>query len=117
MTSLPAPTDVQVATNWPVVDEYRTAVERLMLARAKAAHARVLAKGRVMAAAPVRQQAEAVTAYEMALMEVPAVERAVWLLEIQARRLGDEVEGPLGRARLGLEARAATRQTEWDGHG
>ncbi|MFG1857572.1 hypothetical protein ACGFJT_37460 [Actinomadura geliboluensis] len=47
---LPAPTDVQVATNWPVVEEYRAAVERLMLARA-----RILAKGRALADALPRQ--------------------------------------------------------------
>ncbi|MDL4812758.1 hypothetical protein [Actinomadura opuntiae] len=113
MATLPAPTDVQVASGVPEVEAYRAALEELSLLRARAERRRAALEelrpsiGDTAYGRELRDRAR--RRCDEAAAELDQAVAAIGALEADAARAGADA---LARLRLSAEVRAARRAAE-----
>lgn len=106
----PAPLDAQIATDWPIVDEYRKVYAEVRMLRLAADRARAAAEKAVTGAPrPTRRAARLFARYEDLIERLPLAEYGLWELHGQALRMGPEVHAALEGARRTVEELAAHR--------
>lgn len=118
MTALPDPTDIQVATGWPAVAAYRSALDHLRAQRAEVTAAAkyqawVLEEYLTTTKAGREGRARAVERYARAKRDLAELEAALPALQVAAER-----ENPAAAARvlLSVSAYSERLRTEHDDH-